>query len=24
MIPDRKDLFREGIVVGFKIPTLKH
>ena len=24
LVPDRKDLFREGIVVGFKIPTLKH
>ena len=23
MVPDRKDLFREGIVLGFKIPTLK-
>jgi hypothetical protein len=24
MVPDREDLFREGIVIGFKIPTLKH
>ena len=23
MVPDREDLFREGIVIGFKIPTLK-
>ena len=23
MVPDRKDLFREGIVIGIKIPTLK-
>ena len=24
MVPDREDLFREGIVIGFKMPTLKH
>jgi hypothetical protein len=23
MLPNREDLFRTGIVIGFKIPTLK-